>query len=81
MRFSPNRADFLLLRLLNGETEAQLQMDLLAELHDGYPAERLRSAIASSEPEVVRAAVWLASELAGDSRVLWDVIVPLFSAP
>jgi len=74
--------DELLSRLLRGEAGGgELENRLLAELHAGYPATKLRLLLRADHEQIIASGVWLAAELGVGARPLLDDVVGLIHHP
>lgn len=74
--FMAARGDFLIKKLI-GSSYKEAANDLLIEFQLGYPIEKLRSLLESKDEDIVKAAVWIASELGQKSKPIFDAITPL----
>lgn len=75
------RGDELLAEVLVGD-ETGLSNDLLNEIYDGYPAEKIAPLLRSDRESAVKAGVWIASELTERAaRPLLGDLLPLLDSP
>ena len=56
-----------------------LANELLREFHRGYPVEKLRCLLSNREEQVVKAGIWIASELGSKGTPLLDDVVKLLN--
>lgn len=64
-------ADALVAKILSTESDlGEVANDLLKAFFAGYPVDRLRLLLRSSNASAVRAGVWIASELGGDAAAM-----------
>jgi hypothetical protein len=76
------RGDELLARVLSDDDWGSgVGNELLQELGQGYPVEKLRTLLQSENEEVVEHGVWIASELGAGARPLVGDLLPLYDYP
>lgn len=77
--------DDLMARLLahpaDEELRGRIANDLLNELFDGYPVEKLRALLHSGDDDTVQTGAWLLSELGGSAVSLLDEVPALLAHP
>jgi hypothetical protein len=74
------RGDELLAEVLAGD-ETGLSNELLKEIFDGYPVDKVTALLRSDRESAVRAGVWIASELTDTARPLLGDLRPLLDSP
>ena len=75
------KADRLLQELERGPESGTLTNDLLDQFHRGYPIENLRGLLLTHDERLLKAGIWIASELGTKCRPLCKEISALLTHP
>lgn len=74
-----NKADRLLQELQRDPDNGTIANDLLTQFFQGYPLENLRSLLLSHDERILKAGIWIASELGSKCHPLYKEISELLS--
>ena len=76
-----SKADLLLQNLERDPNNGELANDLLEQIFQGYPVENIRCLLLSHDESLLKAGIWIASELGSKCRPLHKEISTLLNNP